>query len=180
MEYRRAKVEGGTFFFTVVTYNRHQFLCEEENTLILREAFRQVKQQYSFNIDAIAILPNHIHSIWTLPPGDSNFSNRWRLIKNYFTRNCDPKYKGDVSKSRQCKNEQAVWQRRFWEHQIKDDLDFRNHIDYIHYNPVKHGYVESPAHWKYSSFHHYVKRGIYDENWGAGTELEFTLDNRCE
>ncbi len=173
MEYRRSKMAGGTFFFTVVTHNRRKFLCEPENIILLRRGFRQVITEFSFKVEAIVVLPNHIHCIWTLPLEDNNFSNRWRLIKNYFSRNCDVKYKGKVSTSRKKKGEYAVWQRRFWEHQIKDENDYINHVNYIHYNPVKHGYVKAPKDWQYSSFMSYVERKVYDINWGAEEYIEF-------
>jgi putative transposase len=180
MEYRRAKIEGGTFFFTVVTHNRRGFLCEPENITLLRQGFKEVIREYPFIIDANVILPDHIHCIWTLPPGDSDFSKRWRLIKSYFSSRCDAKYKGKISASRQKKSEQAVWQRRFWEHQIKDENDFVRHVDYIHYNPVRHKYVKAPKDWRYSSFMLYVEKGIYDINWGAEEEIEFSDDVGCE
>jgi putative transposase len=180
MEYRRAKIEGGTFFFTIVTHNRRAFLCEPENILLLRQGFKEIIREYPFIIDANVILPDHLHCLWTLPPEDSDFSNRWRLIKSYFSSRCDAKYKGKISASRQKKGEQAVWQRRFWEHKIKDEHDFQQHVDYIHYNPVRHGYVKAPKDWQYSSFMLYVERGIYDINWGAGEEIEFTNDVGCE
>ncbi|BAB76433.1 REP-associated tyrosine transposase [Anabaena sp. FACHB-709] len=176
MDYRRAKIEGGTFFFTVVTHNRREFLCEPENIRLLRQAFRQVIAQYPFTVDAIVILPNHIHCLWTLPPGDSNFSNRWRLIKNYFTRHCSIKYQETISTSRQNKGELAVWQRRFWEHQIKNEVDFTHHFNYIHYNPVKHGYVKAPKDWQYSSFILYVQRERYNIDWGTGEDIKFSQD----
>jgi putative transposase len=176
MEYRRAKVEEGTFFFTVVTHNRRKFLCDAENICLLRKIFRQVIEEYPLTVEAIVVLPDHLHCIWTLPPGDSDFSNRWRLIKNNFTRHCHARYKGEISASRQHKKEQAVWQRRFWEHQIRDEYDFNKHVDYIHYNPVRHGYVNIPSYWHYSSFHRYVKQGIYEIDWGAGVELKFPDD----
>ena len=119
------------------------------------------------------ILPEHLHCIWTLPTNENDFSTRWSLIKGGFSRLCHPKYKGKISASRQSKKEQGVWQRRFWEHQIRDEADFNYHMDYIHYNPEKHGYVTAPKDWKYSSFHRDVKRGVYDIDWGAGVELEF-------
>jgi putative transposase len=180
MEYRRAKIAGGKFFFTTITHSRRKFLCEPENIILLRQAFRQVIAEYPFVIDAIVILPEHIHCLWTLPPGDSDFSTRWRLIKSYFSSRCDAKYKGKISASRQKKGEQAVWQRRFWEHQIKDEHDFQRHVDYIHYNPVRHGYVKAPKDWQYSSFMSYVEKGIYDINWGAGENMEFPEDIGCE
>ncbi|MCJ8281210.1 MAG: transposase, partial [Rivularia sp. ALOHA_DT_140] len=115
MEYRRAKIEGGTFFFTVVTQNRRKFLCDEENIVLLRKIFKRVIKQHRFTIDAIVILPEHLHCIWTLPTNDDDFSTRWSLIKGGFSRLCHPKYKGKISLSRQSKKEQGVWQRRFWE-----------------------------------------------------------------
>ncbi|MDJ0798313.1 MAG: transposase [Calothrix sp. MO_167.B12] len=172
MKYRRTKVEGGTFFFTLVTHNRRQFLCDEENILLLRNIFIKVMQQHPFTVDAIVILPDHLHCIWTLPPDDNNFSTRWRLIKSNFTRHCHPRYKEQISTSRQNKKEQAIWQRRFWEHQIRNQSDFASHVDYIHYNPVKHGYVKAPKDWQYCSFHRYVNQGIYDFDWGAEVELK--------
>ncbi|MEA5619205.1 transposase [Cronbergia sp. UHCC 0137] len=176
MEYRRVKVEGGTFFFTQVTYNRRPFLCKPENIFLLRKVFRKVIQRHPFTVDAIVILPNHLHCIWTLPPGDDDFSRRWRLIKSNFTRLCHAQYKGKISPSRQLKKEQAVWQRRFWEHQIRDEFDFQQHVDYIHYNPVRHGYVMAPKDWQYSSFHRYVTQSTYTIDWGVGMKLEFPDD----
>ena len=104
---------------------------------------------------------------------DNDFSMRWGLIKGYFSRRCEDKYKEHQSVSRLNKGEQGVWQRRFWEHQIRDEVDFTRHVEYIHYNPVKHGVVNSPNAWPYSSFHRYVKQGIYDSDWGVGTEIKF-------
>jgi putative transposase len=95
-----------------------------------------------------------------LPNGDSDFSTRWRLIKSYFSCNCEQEYHQKVSLSRQSKKEQSIWQRRFWEHQIRDEEDFANHLEYIHYNPVKHGLLKAPKDWEDSSFHHYVAAGI--------------------
>ena len=173
MQYRRLKIAGGTYFFTIVTHDRRKFLCEPDNISLLRNAFRYVMQRHRFTIDAIVILPDHLHAIWTLPDGDWDFSTRWRLIKNYFSRQCDPKYRGKISTSRAKKQEQSIWQRRFWEHQIKDENDYNNHVNYIHYNPVKHGLVTAPKDWEYSSFHRYVKNGIYPLDWGAGVEIIF-------
>jgi putative transposase len=173
MQYRRAKTPGGTYFFTVVTHCRRKFLCQPDNVTLLREAFRVVMERHSFRIDAAVILPDHLHCLWTLPPGDADFSTRWRLIKSYFSRHCDAACGGTVSPSRQRRQEKAVWQRRFWEHQIRDEVDFARHVDYIHYNPVKHGLVESPLDWEYSSFHKYVARGKYPAQWGAGKPMVF-------
>jgi putative transposase len=180
MEYRRAKIAGGTYFFTVVTHNRRQFLCEPDNISLLRDAFRCIMQNHPFKIEAIVILPEHLHCIWTLPDEDDNFSTRWRLIKEYFSRRCAPQYCDQISTSRQKKQEKAIWQRRFWEHYIKDEKDFINHVEYIHYNPVKHGLVQSPKDWEYSSFSRYVKAGIYDLNWGTGEQRVFEANVGCE
>lgn len=124
----------------------------------LRQGMKKVMLKYPFTIDAIVILPDHIHTIWTLPKEDCDFSLRWRLIKTYVTKH-------SVNKITD-----GLWQKRYWEHQIKDDNDYKNHVDYIHYNPVKHGYVTSPKDWLHSSFNHFVKKGVYPEN-GAVVRL---------
>jgi putative transposase len=173
MRYRRAQAAGGTFFFTLVTHDRRRFLCQPQNVTLLRAAFRYVMARHSFKVEAFALLPDHLHCIWTLPTGDSDFSGRWRLVKGYFTRGCDPTYRGCVSASRERKGEQAAWQRRFWEHQIRDEGDLIRHMEYVHYNPVKHGLVSAPREWPHSSFHRYVRAGVYAEEWGAGEEVLF-------
>ncbi|MGI0481813.1 REP-associated tyrosine transposase [Geminocystis sp. CENA526] len=173
MEYRRTQIQGGTYFFTVVTYNRHPILCYPDNIQLLREAFAYAMKRYPFIIDAIVILPDHLHCIWTLPEGDGDFSTRWRLIKSYFSRKCERKYQGQISKSRQKKQEKAIWQRRFWEHFIRDEQDFINHVDYIHYNPVHHGLVKAVKDWQYSSFDRYVKQEMYDRDWGISENITF-------
>ncbi|OKY75639.1 MAG: transposase [Desulfobulbaceae bacterium DB1] len=172
MQYRRANIKGGSYFFTVVTHQRRKILCEPENIDLLRAVFRDVLARHPFTIDAMVVLPDHLHCIWTLPAGDNDFSRRWRLIKGAFTRKCDGKHKGEASFSRQSKGEQAVWQRRFWEHLIRDEQDFHYHADYIHYNPVKHGLVSSPLHWPYSSFAKFVSAGVYSADWGADGEMK--------
>jgi REP-associated tyrosine transposase len=173
MRYRRARVKGATYFFTVVTFNRRKILTQSENVKILREAFRYVMASHPFKIDAFVLLPDHIHCIWTLPPDDGDFSRRWRMVKSYFTRKCSPEFKAPATKSRRHKGEQAIWQRRFWEHLIRDREDLRKHVEYIHYNPVKHGLVGAPRDWEYSSFHRYVRKGVYERGWGAGQEIRF-------
>ncbi len=175
MQYRRAKQPGGSYFFTLVTHNRRSFLCKAENIALLRDSFYRVMQKHPFVIDAIVILPNHLHCILTLPQDDADFSTRWRLIKSWFSRRCDRKYQGEVPTSRQSKQEKAVWQRRFWEHLIRDEQDFINHVNYIHYNPVHHGLVSCPKDWEYSSFHRYVQRSVYDINWGSSEILVFNV-----
>jgi len=173
MRYRRQREEGSAHFFTVVTYQRRKILREKENISLIHEAFGHISERHPFEIDAFVIKQDHIHCIWSLPEGDADFSMQWRMIKGYFTGRCNVKYKGIRSASRAGKGEQAVWQRRFWEHRIRDDADFRRHVDYIHYNPVKHGEVEVASQWAHSSFHRYVEQGIYDSNWGAGSEADF-------
>lgn len=121
---------------------------------------------------AAVVLPDHLHCIWTLPPEDHDFSTRWRLIKTWFTKHCDDNLRADPDAARQRKDEQAIWQHRFWEHLLRDEKDYARHLEYIHYNPVKHGYVQRPIDWPYSSFRAYVHKGIYPEDWGA-TDCDF-------
>ena len=166
MQYRRSKDGGATYFFTVVTHNRSKFLCNEENVELLRSIMRTVMVRHPFVIDAMIVMPDHLHTIWTLPEGDNDFPMRWNLIKREFSRRCDSKYKRHPSESRVSKGEQTIWQRRYWEHLIRDDDDFIHHVEYIHYNPVKHGYVTKPGEWRYSSFHRYVNQGVYASDWG--------------
>ncbi|ACL06366.1 conserved hypothetical protein [Desulfatibacillum aliphaticivorans] len=166
MRYRRVKMEGGTYFFTVVTYQRAPFFCAPENCRLLREAFRQVMEKHPFSIDAFVLLPDHLHCIWTLPSGDRNYSMRWWMIKSQFTRECNQDALPQPTAARARKQEQTVWQRRFWEHTIRDAHDYWKHVEYVHFNPVKHGHAERPAEWKYSSFHRFVRQGIYPVSWG--------------
>jgi putative transposase len=128
---------------------------------------------HPLKIDAIVILPDHLHALWTLPVGDADFSTRWRLIKSNFSTHCDSSYQGHVSASRRHKREKAIWQRRFWEHQIRDEADFISHVEYIHYNPVKHSLVKTPIEWEYSSFRRYVGAGLCPPDRGADGKLTF-------
>jgi putative transposase len=173
MKYRRVRASGGTFFFTVVTHNRRKFLCLPENISLLRQSFRHVIANHPFKIEAIVVLPDHLHCLWTLPSDDEDYSTRWRLIKSYFSRNCDLAYQAPVSTSRKRQQEKAVWQRRFWEHQIRDSDDFIRHVEYIHYNPVRHGLAHAPIDWKFSTFRWYVRIGEYPADWGVGEQLTF-------
>jgi putative transposase len=141
MQYRRQRNEGGTYFFTVVTFNRKPVLVE--NIARLRQAFDIVMKDRPFKIDAHVIMPDHIHMISTLPEFDSDYPTRWRLIKHYFSRMMEPGGE-TISHAREMKKERQVWQRRYWEHVIRDEKDLSNHIEYIHYNPVKHGFASSP------------------------------------
>jgi putative transposase len=181
MRYRRARVKGGTYFFTVVTNRRIKIFKKPHKVQLLREAFKYIMDRHPFKIDAFVLLPDHLHCIWTLPCGDANYSTRWRLIKSYFSRKFDSVGWVDEGNptprintaSRFKKKEKLIWQRRFWEHLIRDDRDFKRHVEYIHFNPVKHGLAASPKDWLNSSFHRYVNEGIYDLEWGAGTAIEF-------
>jgi putative transposase len=171
-QYRRASVPGATWFFTVNLAERrgNHLLVDEID--VLRTAFRAVQAAHSFRMDAAVILPDHLHCIWTLPPGDSDFSTRWGLIKGTFSRSISKEER--VSESRVKRGERELWQRRFWEHLVRDEDDFRRHVDYIHWNPVKHGWVKRVADWPHSSFHIYLRRGVYGTNWGelAVVDLE--------
>ncbi len=167
MDYRRVYVPGGTYFFTVVTDNRRPIFSTPDAVEKLREAFRYTMDRFPFIIVACVILPDHIHFIWALPPDACDYSTRWRLIKSHFTRHWHPRGAISASPSRKLKGEADVWQRRFWEHMIRDEVDLANHVEYIHYNPVKHGLVKAPADWEYSSFRKYVEDGLYAVNWGG-------------
>lgn len=165
MRYRRATVAGGSWFFTVNLADRQQdYLVRHVEAL--RVAVRQTRQRYPFEIVAMVVMPDHLHAVWTLPPGDADFSIRWAMIKSRFSRGV---LVGEhIRDSRALKRERGIWQRRFWEHQIRDDADLQAHVDYIHYNPVKHGYVQRVADWPYSSFHRFVRQGWLPVDW-AGT-----------
>ena len=172
MRYRRAFVEGGSFFFTLVTEKRRPIFASAEAVEVLRSAFRSVRATRPFALDAIVVLPDHLHCIWTLPPGDADFATRWRLVKTWLTRHCDPALRSMPNASQVRRREQALWQHRYWEHMLRDERDFERHVEYIHYNPVKHGYVDSPMAWPHSSFRRYVEAGIYEAGWGRG-EMNF-------
>lgn len=157
--YRRAYLPGGVYFFTVVTHNRAPLFTSEERVEILRDSFRKIMATRPFQIDAMVILPDHLHCIWRMPEGDADYSSRWREIKKAASRQIAP--------AADARNERSVWQRRFWEHVIRDEEDWRRHVDYIHYNPVKHRLAASPALWPWSSFGAAVNKGWYPESWGA-------------
>ena len=170
MNYRRAFIPGGSWFFTLVTENRRPIFAAPENVAVLREAFRTVKVKRPFLLDAIVIMPDHLHCIWTLPPGDADFATRWRLIKTWFTKHWVPEELLTPNAARKKKHEQAIWQHRYWEHLLRNEDDYTRHVEYIHYNPVKHGNVSAPGKWEYSSFQRFVKDGVYPADWGTGTE----------
>jgi putative transposase len=164
--YRRLYHHGGCYFFTVNLANRHSQLLIEHIDL-LKKSIRHVKQKHPFDIDAMVVLPEHLHCVWTLPKNDIDYSTRWRLIKSYFSYHL-PYLNDEVySDSRAKKAERGIWQRRCWEHLIKNEDDYRAHIDYVHINPVKHKHVSRVCDWPYSSFHQWVKNGVYAVDWAG-------------
>ena len=165
--YRRAQAAGGTFFFTVVAYRRQPILCDEPVRAALREAINEVRRSRPFKIDAWVLLPDHLHCIWTLPPDDGDFSLRWSLIKRQVSLAVGAQYRRAewMNESKLKHRESTLWQRRFWEHCIRDDEDLRRHVDYLHFNPVKHGLVSRVSDWPHSTFHRFVKAGICPADW---------------
>jgi putative transposase len=172
MRYRRARVGGATYFFTVNLADRSSRLLVDR-VVLLRDAVRHVRRTRPSQILAWVVIPNHLHAVWRLPAGDADFSTRWALIKAGFSRAL-PRTEA-VGKSRASKGERGVWQRRFWEHTIRDDADLARHVEYTHYNPVKHGYVERAIDWPYSSLRLYVRRGLLTEDWGCTGDPEGDL-----
>ncbi|MHB9075213.1 MAG: REP-associated tyrosine transposase [Desulfobaccales bacterium] len=170
----RSTKPGGTFFFTVVTYRRRKILAKSFSRIFLREAISKVRREYPFTIEAWVLLPDHLHCIWTLPEGDRDFSKRWGLIKAGFSQRVKPFLYMDawMTESKERHRESIVWQRRFWEHQIRNEEDLHKHLDYIHFNPVKHKLVTSPMDWPYSTLHRYVHQGLYPANWGESVAFE--------
>jgi putative transposase len=170
--YRRATTAGSSYFFTVVAYRRQPILCDEAIRNALRTAIETVRVGRPFIIDAWVLLPDHLHCVWTLPDGDADFSTRWKIIKRDVSLDCREDYRRAdlVTASKRKHRESTVWQRRFWEHQIRDENDFARHVDYIHFNPVKHGHVKQVADWPYSTFHRYVRAGVYARDWAGAKE----------
>jgi putative transposase len=169
MRYRRSWVPGGTYFFTV------NLACRRERLLTahidcLRDSVRRVRRAHPFEIVAWVVMPEHMHAVWALPAGDSDFAMRWSQIKGAFSRGL-PKTE-TISMSRVRKRERNIWQRRFWEHLVRDEEDLARHVDYVHYNPVKHGYVERAVDWPFSTFHQYVRRGWLTEDWGCAGDVQ--------
>ncbi len=167
--YRRFYVPGGIVFLTLVTYQRIPLFSHPENISRLRVAIAKIRDEKPFEITAAVILPDHLHFLWTLPPGDSNYSQRVSRLKVLLTQSLQEAslLSEDLSDSRQKHREKNVWQHRFWEHTIRDETDLEMHLDYIHYNPVKHGLVFCPHLWKYSSFHRWVEKEQYSADWGC-------------
>ncbi|AXQ29935.1 transposase [Solimonas sp. K1W22B-7] len=169
--YRRSHAAGASYFFTVALADRRSSALTD-NIEKLREVYRKVGQRLPFETIAICILPDHVHAIWQLPEGDADFSQRWSQIKSGFSRHLEP---GTRSLSKLVHRDKGIWQRRFWEHQIRDEEDLRRHAEYTYYNPVKHGLVRRVADWSYSSFQRDVKAGLFPADWAgdAGEESGF-------
>jgi putative transposase len=165
-------VKGGSYFFTVVTFGRRPFLIDDHVRTALRQGIQEVRQSLPFSIDAWILLPDHLHTIWTLPENDDNFGSRWAVIKRTVSRQCGflAENDGPIKESPAKRGESRIWQRRFWDHLIRDDLDFQRHLDYLHWNPVKHGYVKRVIDWPYSTFHRFVNQGLYPPDWGGVNE----------
>jgi putative transposase len=166
-DYRRAYRPGGTFFFTLVTEDRARILCEEPARKILHRAIAECALTRPFMLEAMVLLPEHLHALMTLPPGDSDYSTRWAFIKARFTHEWLESGGAERPRtgSRIFNRRRGVWQRHFWEHLIRDPRDFEHHVDYIHYNPVKHEHVTCPHAWEYSSFHQWAARNSYEPDW---------------
>jgi putative transposase len=168
-EFRRFFIPGGMFFFTLVTAGRAHLFLSEEACALLGDCLRATKRDRPFRVVAIVLLPDHLHMIWSLPRGDADFSTRIAAVKARFTREwlaqggCESQVPGGQSQQRR----RGIWQARFMEHAIRDEDDLIHHVDYIHYNPVKHGWVRCPVDWPYSSFHRYVRSGDYPADWAC-------------
>jgi len=171
-DYRRAWHPGGTYFFTVNALKRHDNDILTRHIDRLRNAVSEVRRRHPFAIHGWVVLPEHLHCVIELPPGDANFATRWRLIKSGFSKYLPATERR--SSVRQARGERGVWQRRYWEHLIRDERDFTAHMDYLHFNPVKHGHVSRVADWPFSTFHRLVAAGVYSRDW-AGSADEDTL-----
>jgi len=180
--YRRVKESGGTYFFTLVTFDRLPLFSNQQCRAILHDAWVDVHSRHPFETIAVCLLPEHIHAIWKLPEGDADYPKRWKEIKRNFTR----EYMRQVgpggvrNESRQFQGEAAIWQRRYWEHTFYDEDDLNTHIDYIHINPMKHGLVKQVVDWPWSSFHRFSRKGIYPTDWGGESDVALMEVDRGE
>jgi putative transposase len=165
-DYRRYFLRG-TYFFTLVTQGRAEFLCDDVARPILRNALRECRARWPFVIVAIVLLPDHLHTLWSLPEGDAAYPIRWAWLKKEFTKRWLARGECEqaISDARRARRRRGVWQPRFWEHTIRNEADFEHHFHYIHFNPVKHGLVQFPYEWPYSSFHRWVRAGVYTPDW---------------
>ena len=172
--YIRSNTPGATYFFTVSLYDRSaRDLVDHID--ILRASLQATKAVRPFRIDAMVVLPEHLHALWTLPGGDADYGLRWRLIKRGFTRALAVRRELEGGAlPRRGADERVLWQRRFWEHQIRGEEDFARHVDYIHFNPVKHGWVTMARDWPHSSFHRYVRQGRLPADWGVAASVAAT------
>lgn len=180
--YRRNFVPGGTYFFTVVVHERRPILTTRLGRSCFRRALRKIRAKRPFQLVAIVLLPDHLHAVWKLPPGDADYSTRWAQIKESFTRSflTAGGREGYRSRSRITKRERGVWQRRGWEHTVDDEDELKRCVDYIHWNPVKHGHVERVQDYRWSTFHRYVREGEYELDWGGTNPCPDADDFACE
>jgi putative transposase len=171
--YIRGDAAGATYFFTLTLQDRGaRWLVDHVD--VLRAAVKHVKARHPFDIEAMVVLPEHLHALWRLPVDDKDFSTRWMLVKQTFTQSlvASGVLRDGVAPGRGLKGERKVWQRRFWEHQIRDEEDFQRHVEYIHYNPVKHGWVTRAAEWPHSSLHRFIREGTVAADWGISAAVE--------
>jgi len=178
-DYRRYFVPGGTYFFTVVTRGRVPLFRHTTARQLLGNVIRDCRRKWPFEINAFVLLPEHLHTIWSLPPGDAAYPRRWGWIKKEFTK-CWLASGGveqPMTPARRQRKERGVWQPRYWEHTIDEEHDFERHFDYVHYNPVKHEHVDCPKDWPFSSFHRWVKRDTYDQEWGCRRQGPLTFED---
>ncbi|BEV08530.1 transposase [Methylophilus sp. DW102] len=175
MDYRRAWHKGGTYFFTVNCLQRKNNDCLVRNIDLLRDVIAKVKKSHPFTIHAWVVLPEHMHCVIELPEGDADFATRWMLIKMLFSKGI-PKSERR-SDTRIERGERGIWQRRYWEHLIRDERDYQAHVDYVHINLVKHGLVKSVKYWPYSTFHKMVEQGVYAQDWGGGMEGSLSYED---
>lgn len=169
--YRRARDAGACYFFTLVTHQRQPVLTQPRLREALRLAIERVRQGLPFSIHGWVLLPDHLHCLWQLPEGDTDYSRRWSMIKR-LTSQAMPELSGSISLSRNLRRESGLWQRRFWEHRIRDERDYRQHLGYLHWNPVRHALVERVADWPWSSYHRLVREGVYPADWGGSGEVQ--------
>ncbi len=176
-DYRRSFIPGGTYFFTANLLERYPNDLLTQHIDVLRAVVREVRRRYPFHVDAWVILPDHMHCVWTLPPEDADYTLRWRLIKVGFAKRL-PKTERR-SAVRVGRGERGIWQRRFWEHTIRDERDYAAHVDYVHVNPRKHGYVNHVVEWPYSAFHRYVLDGVYPTDWAGEGVVDVEAGERA-
>ena len=166
MKYRRLRIPGGTYFFTLVTFDRRPIFADGPTVHLFLSSIEHVRTKYPFEMPAWVILPEHVHAMWVLPENDTDFALRWGLIKSRFSRQFAQLWETPApSDSRLRNRERGVWQSRFWEHYIHSDDDYNRHLDYIHFNPVMHGHVRDTGAWPHSSFQEYVAQGVYAADW---------------